>query len=136
MHAERIDGFNPLAVIDAIARKKAIIERGDGPVLMDTVTYRFSGHSPSDASSYREKTEIEEWQKVDSLLVFGGELVKANVCTQMDIDEMKQKAEELILRAFKKAIDLNISPRADLKKTHCLLEKAISLLTGKKSRIV
>jgi 2-oxoisovalerate dehydrogenase E1 component len=122
MHAERVDGFNPLAVIDAIERKRKILERGDGPVLLDTVTYRFSGHSPSDASSYREKTEIEEWQKVDSLLVFGGELVKANVCTQMDLDEQKRKSEELILRAFKKAIDLNISPRADLKKSGCLLE--------------
>src|SRR5579884_2656742 len=62
MHAERVDGYNPLAVIDAIARKKEIIARGDGPVLLDTVTYRCSGHSPSDASSYREKAEIEEWQ--------------------------------------------------------------------------
>ena len=32
-------------------RKKEILEQGDGPVLLDTVTYRFSGHSPSDASS-------------------------------------------------------------------------------------
>jgi 2-oxoisovalerate dehydrogenase E1 component len=125
MHAERVDGFNPLAVIDAIDRKKKVIARGDGPVLMDTVTYRFSGHSPSDASSYREKSEIEEWQKVDSLLVFGSELVKANVCTQMDIDELKTSAEGLILKAFKKAVDLNISPRADLKKPHSLLEKTM-----------
>src|SRR5205823_1315959 len=43
MHAERIDGYNPLAVIDAYARKKEIIERGDGPILLDTVTYRYSG---------------------------------------------------------------------------------------------
>ena len=61
MHAERIDGYNPLAVIDAIKRKKQIIAEGRGPVLIDTVTYRFSGHSPSDASSYREKSEVEMW---------------------------------------------------------------------------
>src|ERR1700678_3599056 len=48
MHAERVDGFNPLAVIDAIARKKEVLARGDGPVLLDTVTYRYNGHSPSD----------------------------------------------------------------------------------------
>ena len=53
MHAERVDGYNPLAVIDAIARKKEVIAKGDGPGLLETLTYRFSGHSPSDASSYR-----------------------------------------------------------------------------------
>lgn len=125
MHAERVDGFNPLAVIDAIDRKKALLERGEGPVLLDTLTYRFSGHSPSDASSYREKAEIEAWQQIDSLLVFGQELVKANVCTQVDIIELEQQAEDLVLKAFKKAIDLRISPRADLKKTGCLLEKTM-----------
>ena len=67
MHAERVDGYNPLAVIDAIARKKELLARGEGPVLLDTITYRFSGHSPSDASSYREKSEIEEWRQVDSI---------------------------------------------------------------------
>ncbi|MBI1882260.1 MAG: thiamine pyrophosphate-dependent dehydrogenase E1 component subunit alpha, partial [Chloroflexi bacterium] len=53
MHAERVDGYNPLAVADAVERKRKILEAGRGPVLLDTVTYRFSGHSPSDASSYR-----------------------------------------------------------------------------------
>jgi 2-oxoisovalerate dehydrogenase E1 component len=53
MHAERVDGYNPLAVVDAIERKREILEAGRGPVLLDTITYRFSGHSPSDASSLR-----------------------------------------------------------------------------------
>ena len=55
MHSERVDGNNPLAVADAIERKRKILENGKGPVLLDTITYRFSGHSPSDASSYRTK---------------------------------------------------------------------------------
>ncbi|MBE7039985.1 MAG: thiamine pyrophosphate-dependent dehydrogenase E1 component subunit alpha, partial [Ruminococcaceae bacterium] len=53
LHAERVDGYNPLAVIDAMKRKRAIIEEGRGPVLLDTITYRMTGHSPSDASTYR-----------------------------------------------------------------------------------
>ncbi|HOI49241.1 MAG TPA: thiamine pyrophosphate-dependent dehydrogenase E1 component subunit alpha, partial [Prolixibacteraceae bacterium] len=53
MHAERVDGYNPLAVIDAYRRKRQIIEEKRGPVLLDVLTYRYSGHSPSDASSYR-----------------------------------------------------------------------------------
>ncbi|MCY2950644.1 MAG: thiamine pyrophosphate-dependent enzyme [Planctomycetota bacterium] len=125
MHAERVDGFNPLAVIDSIARKKQILENRDGPVLLDTITYRFSGHSPSDASSYREKSEVELWQKIDPLLTFAAELVKANVATPMDIDALKQNAEARILTAYKKAIDLTLSPRADLKKKSCLLDKTM-----------
>ena len=53
MHAERVDGYNPLAVADATARQKALLLDGKGPALLDVVTYRMSGHSPSDASSYR-----------------------------------------------------------------------------------
>ena len=126
MHAERIDGYNPLAVIDAIRRKKKVLlEEKRGPVLLDTVTYRFSGHSPSDASSYREKSEVEMWQKVDSLITFGQELVQNNVCTQADLDGLRQGAEELVLKALKKAADLSISPRADLMKKGCLLDQTM-----------
>ena len=61
MNAERIDGMNPLAVIDAYRRKRKVIEDRKGPVLLDVVTYRISGHSPSDSSSYRTKEEIAMW---------------------------------------------------------------------------
>ena len=122
MHAERVDGYNPLAVIDAIARKKEILERRDGPVLLDTVTYRFSGHSPSDASSYREKSEIDEWRQVDSLITYGEELLQNGLATRKDMDGVHAKVDALILKAFKKAIDVTISPRADLYAPGSLLE--------------
>ncbi|HYU77771.1 MAG TPA: thiamine pyrophosphate-dependent dehydrogenase E1 component subunit alpha, partial [Vicinamibacterales bacterium] len=63
MHAERVNGYDPLPVIDAFRRKKQLLLEGRGPVLLETVTYRISGHSPSDASSYRSKEEIERWQQ-------------------------------------------------------------------------
>jgi 2-oxoisovalerate dehydrogenase E1 component len=75
MHAERVDGYNPLAVIDAFRRKKEILEKKQGPVLLDTLTYRISGHSPSDASSYRSKEEIDAWQQEDSIFHYGNSLV-------------------------------------------------------------
>jgi len=62
LHAERVDGYNPLAVIDAYKRKRKILEEKRGPVLLDVLTYRYSGHSPSDASSYRSKEEVEAWE--------------------------------------------------------------------------
>lgn len=125
MHAERVDGYNPLAVIDAIARKRELLERGEGPVLLDTITYRFSGHSPSDASSYREKAEIEEWRKQDSLLTYGEELLKEGLVTRDALDHTHARIDAAILKAFKKAIDLTISPRAALYATPNLLEKTM-----------
>ncbi|HNY26023.1 MAG TPA: thiamine pyrophosphate-dependent enzyme [Candidatus Sumerlaeota bacterium] len=125
MHSERVDGYNPLAVVDAIARKKEILASGNGPVLLDTLTYRFSGHSPSDASSYRTKEEVEAWQAVDPLTHYSASLVKAGVATQAEIDAVNTEAEDRIFRACQKAVDLEVSPRADLMVPGCLLEKTM-----------
>ncbi len=125
MHAERVDGYNPLAVVDAIRRKRQVIERGDGPVLLDTVTYRFSGHSPSDASSYREKNEVEAWQVIDPLITFAANLIDAGVCTQADVNQLQKSVDDVILNAYRKAIDLDISPRAHQRNVGCTLEAAM-----------
>lgn len=114
MHAERIDGYNPLAVIDAYRRKRKILEERKGPVLLDTLTYRYTGHSPSDASSYRTKDEIEAWQKVDSILDFGKSLVDAKICSQADLEEIGQFAEGKIEAILRLAIDDSVSPRMNL----------------------
>jgi len=114
MHAERIDGYNPLAVIDAIRRKKKILEEKKGPVLLDTLTYRFTGHSPSDASSYRTKEEIEAWMEHDSLVNYRKELVKAKVAADDKFDEILGEVKELITKACKLATDDSVSPRMDL----------------------
>lgn len=114
MHSERIDGYNPLAVIDAIRRKKQILDEKNGPVLLDTVTYRISGHSPSDASSYRSKEEIEAWQANDSLIEYRLKLAAAGVATQTVCDDIVENIKGLITETLKLAIDLNVSPRMDL----------------------
>jgi 2-oxoisovalerate dehydrogenase E1 component len=125
MHAERVDGYNPLAIADAVMRKRAIIEKGDGPVLLDTVTYRYSGHSPSDASSYREKAEIEMWQRIDPIVWYGKELVAAGIATGEQLQRIDCDVDSLILKAYRKAIDLAISPRADLMNPGSLLERVM-----------
>jgi 2-oxoisovalerate dehydrogenase E1 component len=116
MHSERVDGYNPLAVIDAFRRKKKIIEEKKGPVLLDTLTYRISGHSPSDASSYRSKEEIEAWQKEDSIIAYGNQLVQAGIAGSDQLAEMKKDTIELISHILKLSIDPKISPLIDLKK--------------------
>ncbi len=125
MHAERIDGYNPLAVVDAIRRKKEILQAGDGPVLLDTLTYRYSGHSPSDASAYRTKEEIEAWREHDPLVTYAEGLIEAGVCTREDIEKIESDVEDVIRKAVLKAIDESVSPRADLKEANCLLERTM-----------
>ncbi len=114
MHAERVDGYNPLAVIDAYRRKRLIIEQKQGPVLLEVTTYRFCGHSPSDASSYRSKEEIEAWQQQDCIATFGAGLIKAGVAKQKDIDDVWTNVRNIIFEMLKMVADDNISPRMDL----------------------
>ncbi len=117
MHAERVDGYKPLAMIDAIKRKRKILEDGKGPVLLDTLTYRYSGHSPSDAMSYRTKEEVEKWQEHDAIEGFAKELIEAKVLGETEIQANKDNAKALVLKAFKKAIDPVVSPYLDTWKT-------------------
>lgn len=123
MHAERIDGFNPLAVIDAIRRKKQILADKNGPVLLDTVTYRFSGHSPSDASSYRTKEEVEVWMNVDPLITFRKQLVDAGVAADEAFDAILSHAQELVTKTLKIATDDSVSPRMNLVSDPYAIEK-------------
>ena len=113
MHAERVDGYNPLAVIDAYRRKKPVA-KAEGPVLLDVVTYRISGHSPSDSSSYRTPEEIKSWQEADSIVAFGEQLIEAGVCTQADLDAIWTKVKEDMVRNMKLSIDETVSPRIDI----------------------
>ncbi|EJZ88486.1 hypothetical protein HMPREF9241_00008 [Schaalia turicensis ACS-279-V-Col4] len=111
MHAERVDGINPLAVADAVSRKKKILEEGRGPVLMDTITYRFSGHSPSDASSYRTKDEVELWEKVDCIKTYSDLLISNGLTTQSDIEDYTATLTEKLVKVLKLAIDEDTCPR-------------------------
>ncbi len=113
LNAERVDGYNPLAVIDAYRRKLPLAKSG-GPVFLDVVTYRISGHSPSDSSTYRTKEEIAAWEAQDSILSFGAQLVEAGVATQSSLDAIRKKVDEDIFRCFRLAADEKISPRADV----------------------
>lgn len=116
MHAERVDGYNPLAVIDAFRRKKKLLIEGKGPILLDTLTYRYSGHSPSDASSYRSKEEVDAWMKEDSLLYFETELTNAGIASKAQVEEIKEYVKEKITHITRLATNDDLSPRMNLVK--------------------
>ena len=111
MHAERIDGYNPLAVADAVARKRAVLESGRGPALLDTVTYRFSGHSPSDASAYRDRSEIDLWRQQDGLYRYGEYLIENRHADQSLLDDFQVDITERLTRVLVAAVSEEVSPR-------------------------
>ncbi|MBQ9939953.1 MAG: dehydrogenase [Clostridia bacterium] len=116
MLSERVDGYNPLAVIDAYKRKKAQLLNGEGPALLDVVTYRISGHSPSDSSTYRTPEEIETWRNEDVLVAFENKMVKGKVATAAEFEAIRVNIKERMTNIIKLAINDEISPRMDLSK--------------------
>jgi len=112
MHAERVDGYNPLAVADAVARKKAILLEGRGPALLDVITYRISGHSPSDASSYRTSEELKLWQEEDSIEAYGAYLIENKAAAKDELEALRETAHEKLLGVVRLAVNDNESPRA------------------------
>ncbi len=123
MHAERIDGYNPLAVIDAMSRKLKILAEKRGPVLLDVVTYRHSGHSPSDADSYRTNEEKELWQQADSIANFRLQLLSAGLLDEVDFEAADEAVIRTVTDAVRLAIDPVVSPRMDLNKQPDAIEK-------------
>jgi 2-oxoisovalerate dehydrogenase E1 component len=98
MHAEVVDGMNVLAVLDAVKRAKVIITKGEGPVLLEFMTYRYKGHSLSNPLTYRDREEVEEWSKRDAIATFEDKLLKAEFpknqggrITRDEIDSLNKK---------------------------------------------
>jgi len=123
MHAQTIDGNNPLAVIDAMITARQHIASGDGPVLIDCQTYRISGHSPSDASSYRTKDELDLWTATDPITAYFDRLVEGGVVAATRHDELKAWAEHKIKSALEVAIDGSESPRLSLRHDATVMAK-------------
>ncbi|MFA7371675.1 MAG: thiamine pyrophosphate-dependent enzyme [Sphaerochaetaceae bacterium] len=113
MHAERVDGFNPLAVAEATARKKKLLLEGQGPVIMDTLTYRFSGHSPSDAMTYRTKEELELFKEQDPIFAYGRYLVDNKLVTEKELEAIDVKIKEKMHRALEITVDAHLSPMVE-----------------------
>ncbi|MEA4964558.1 MAG: thiamine pyrophosphate-dependent enzyme [Oscillospiraceae bacterium] len=117
MHAERVDGWNPLAVIDAYQRKLPLVKNGDGPVLLDVVTYRLVGHSTSDQNAYRSKEEIEDWRSHDPIITYRKALVDAGVATDAQMEAILKETSDRMTMICRAAADPGISPYVDFEKT-------------------
>jgi len=113
LQAETVDGNNPLAVIDAMRRKLDVIAAGEGPVLLEVIAYRQSGHSPSDASAYRTREEVDLWKEVDPIREFRAQIADARVASDVALEQIHEYAVEKVTRACRLAVDLGLSPRLE-----------------------
>ena len=105
-----VDGNDVGAVYDAVAEAVARARRGDGPTLVENVTYRWKGHSKSDKNLYRTKEEIAEWRGLDPILRFEAKVREAGLLTDEEIQHVRTQALEDMRSAVREA---NAAPDAD-----------------------
>jgi 2-oxoisovalerate dehydrogenase E1 component len=113
MHAERVDGFNPLAVANAMRRKRDLLTAGEGPILLDVITYRFAGHWPGDPATYRTPEEVELWQEVDPIGAYGDLLIANAITTPAAVETTKAGIQERLEQILRRAADDSLCGRAD-----------------------
>jgi TPP-dependent pyruvate/acetoin dehydrogenase alpha subunit len=97
-----VDGNDLLAMRacadEAVARARA----GDGPTLIEALTYRHKGHSRSDPASYRPEGELERWLERDPIVLHERSLLAAGV-EQEQLDEIAAAAEQAVADALGRA---------------------------------
>jgi pyruvate dehydrogenase E1 component alpha subunit len=93
---ERVDGNDVLAVNDAAARAIERARRGEGPTLLELMTYRIAGHSRSDACAYRPDEEEVYWFARDPIKLYREVLLKAGTATNAELDAIDAEVEERV----------------------------------------
>jgi TPP-dependent pyruvate/acetoin dehydrogenase alpha subunit len=87
------------ATLEALERARA----GEGPTLLEAITYRYLGHSKSDANLYRTREEIQTWRKQDPILRFAAVLEGEGVLQENEWQRLDEEAKQRIEEAFEKA---------------------------------
>lgn len=82
-----VDGNDTLAMYDVSMEAVLRARRGDGPTLIEAVTYRHYGHSAIDPANYRSAEEVEHWKGLDPLPRLERYLLDNRIMTQADIDK-------------------------------------------------
>ena len=96
-----IDGMDPVAVAESVKEAVDRARNGDGPTFLEMKTYRFKGHSMSDAQKYRTKDEVAEYQKIDPITKVLEVIMKNKWATDKDI----QAIQDQIKATVKEAVD-------------------------------
>jgi pyruvate dehydrogenase E1 component alpha subunit len=87
-----VDGNDFSAVAEAVHTAVARARAGEGPSLVENLTYRWRGHSKSDRNRYRTKEEIEEWMARDPIARFRAELIAHGILDEAGADAIAADA--------------------------------------------
>jgi len=101
MPGVRVDGMNVLDVYRAATEAATRAREGDGPSLIEAVTYRFRGHSMSDPAEYRSRREERIWQERDPIKNLKRKLLLDNRLSEARLTEIDQEVSDVIEDAVK-----------------------------------
>ena len=99
VEAAAVDGMDVFAVEDATRAAVARIRAGAGPQLLELRTYRFRGHSMFDTQLYRDKAEIEAWQKKGPIITLTTRLKAEGLMTEDDYQRLQREARNEVQAA-------------------------------------
>ncbi len=99
------DGMQVLEVRESVGKACVRARAGKGPTLIEATTYRYRGHSRSDAQNYRSKEEVEAWKAKDPLVQFRQRLIEAEALTLEQAGQMELAAAQEIEAAVKFALE-------------------------------
>jgi pyruvate dehydrogenase E1 component alpha subunit len=96
MHGVEVDGMDVLAVYSAAKEAVARARAGEGPTLIEAMTYRFRGHSLADPDELRPKEEKEFWFARDPIVKFSKYLLAEGLVTQAEIAALDREIQDLV----------------------------------------
>jgi TPP-dependent pyruvate/acetoin dehydrogenase alpha subunit len=91
-----VDGMDVLAVREAAGEAVARARAGDGPTLVECLTYRFVGHSRGDARGYRSREEEEAWQRRDPIERLRRELLESTEADEAALEAVQSDVDAVI----------------------------------------
>ncbi len=104
MNGEEVDGMNVLAVRGAAERAIERARAGEGPTLLECLTYRYRGHSLADPDELRAEKEKEFWAKRDPLKALEKELLNKDLATADELRKIEKQIDEEVLDAVEFAL--------------------------------
>lgn len=111
MYGVSVDGKNPLAVYQVMKEAVERARRGEGPSLIEAVTYRLTSHSSDDDDrQYRSQEEVAEGRANDPVLLFANYLIDTNVATKEKLDEINEKVIAIVNDATEYAENAPYAP--------------------------
>ena len=96
-----IDGMTCEAVHEAVETAVARARKGDGPTLLEMETYRYKGHSMSDAQTYRTKEEVKEHQTQDPIQKVLVTIKKNKWLSDTDIELIEKRVDDTVAESVK-----------------------------------